>query len=218
MLAAYGVAPAEPCNYSFPISSWEDFAPVARDITTVGVSALITFVSDLAETEPTLVGPISSLLAVSARHNSFLLREQGQIPDPQAFDTGVPMLWAYNFALQYFVPGSCSLTAPLPMLPPLEVQINQTQPQPASTVNLAWEPALIPAVIAKERPLYAAWVNQLSGPVYTNITMEDIGKGYASIPPFLTGVVYVAITSQQLTETSLLEWGSVAGPALIYRV
>jgi hypothetical protein len=128
-----------PCSYSFSIRSWDDFVSLAQHITTVGIGVLIGLTSDLAETEPSLVSSLSSILTVEARHDAFLLLEKNQVPNPRAFDTGIHMLWAHNLALQYIVPGSCANEVPLPILPALQAVMNSSQQQSDSTIDFSWD-------------------------------------------------------------------------------
>ncbi|KIW00828.1 uncharacterized protein PV09_07588 [Verruconis gallopava] len=218
MIDAYDIAPIRPCNYSFPVNSWNDFIFVAQRLTTVGMSALIGLSGELAETDPGLVSSLSSILTVEARHDAFLLLEEQQIPNPQAFDTIIHMLWAQNFALQYVIPGSCPDGVPLPVLPMIQAAINSTQhaqEQADRRIDFSWDVSQMPFVVEAGRPLTAAWVGQDQEPTYTNITIDGVGKGHTDIPSNITGQVFTAITSRQPKDEWSLEWAALSGPALV---
>lgn len=121
LLKAYNKVPIPPYNYSFPVNSIEQFFKLADIITLVGIGATISLAKRLAVIDPLLVKSVSLILAVKSRHNAFFRHIKGKVPNPAPFNTGISDIQAYNFALSFIVPGSCSIEVPLPILPKLTV-------------------------------------------------------------------------------------------------
>jgi hypothetical protein len=162
------------------------------------------------------VSSLSAILAVESRHDAFFLLQRDQVPNPRSFDTGIGMIWAHNLARQYIVPGLCIDDIPLPVLPTLQAQINPPSQQSGTTsVSLSWD-ATEPSFKAEAgRPLTAVWINQLSVPVYTNISMDGSGNSHSDIPAGFTGQTFLAITSQQPQDGWDVELVTLAGPTLM---
>ena len=110
-----------PCNYFFLVNSTREFFDLAYLITSIGTGAAIGITERLVLTDPMLLRLASSILTVEARHNAFFCSIGDQEPSPTLFDTSVSDIWAYNLALLFVVPGSCSVKIPLPILPKLTV-------------------------------------------------------------------------------------------------
>jgi len=186
----------------------------------VGIGATIGLVERLAVTDPLLVKSVSSIIAVESRHDAFFRHIVGEVPNPAPFDTGISNIWAYNFALSFIVPGSCSIEVPLPIVPTLTVSNASCSGPTNSTMNeslreFTWDPAQMTFVAEAGKQLQVGWVNQLNVPVYTplNITVE--GKGIAPVPQGMNGAAFAAVTTQCLDNANDLALATLAGPVVV---
>ncbi len=81
--------------------------------------------------------------------------------------------------------------------------------------ELTWDPTQVPFVVQGDKQLLAGWVNQANKPVYTPLTNTSRGKGIAKMPQGLSGITFVAITTEQFTDVDDLAQGTIAGPAVV---
>ncbi|KAB2099716.1 hypothetical protein AG0111_0g12045 [Alternaria gaisen] len=81
--------------------------------------------------------------------------------------------------------------------------------------EFTWDPTQIPFVVQGDKQLLAGWVNQANKPVYTPLTNTSRGKGTAKVPQGLSGITFVAITTEQFTDVDDLARGTIAGPAVV---
>lgn len=219
-----------PCNYSFPVSSAKEFFEVADLIGSVGISATIGLSQRLALSDPSVARLISSILTVESRHDAFFRDVQKREPNPSPFDTSISAIWAYNIALSFIVPGSCPVQIPIPVLPVLIVAQAMDPATVAPFANgtnsvnstsgdilkeFTWDPKQVPFVVQGDKQLQAGWVNQANQPVYTPLTKTSEGKGTARMPQGLSGITFVAITTEQFTDVDDLAQGTIAGPAVV---
>jgi hypothetical protein len=209
----------------------KEFFQVADLIGSVGISATIGLSQRLALSDPSVARLISSILSVESRHDAFFRDVQGREPNPGPFDTGISAIWAYNIALSFIVPGSCPVQLPIPVLPGLTVaQVTMDQatlvPYANSTSNASstsgdtlkeftWNPTEVSFVVEGDKQLLAGWVNQVNKPVYTPITMTARGKGTAKMPQGMSGITFVALTTEQFTDVDDFAQGTIAGPAVV---
>ena len=212
-----------PCNYSFLVSSTKEFFILADLIGSVGISATIGLSQRLAISDPSVSGLISSIISVESRHDAFFRDVQDKEPNPAPFDTSISAIWAYNIALSFIIPGSCPVEIPIPVLPGLTVAQATVAPHANSTNTtsenasreFAWDATQVPFVIEGDKQLLAGWVNQANKPVYTPLTITSKGKGTARVPQGMSGMAFVAITTEQYANVDDLALGTLAGPAFI---
>lgn len=209
-----------PCIYSFPVNNTEEFFDLAHIITSISISATIGLNERLAITDPSLVKPISSILTVESRHNTFLRHVRGAIPNPAPFDTGISPIWAYNLAMSFIQPGSCSVELPIPIVPRLAVSQHSSAlysngTESKSTREFTWDPTQTPFVTEADKPLLVGWVNQLQKPIYTPLNIMTKGKGTTDVPQGLNGVVFAVVTVQQPDDVNDLALAALAGPVVI---
>jgi hypothetical protein len=108
------------CNYTFPVTNFDESLAVANLITCVNFGSIIGIQQELPGT--TASGPAStSILATETRHDSFLRILHDIAPNLSPFDTAGPAAWAYNIGLQFIVPGSCAVEPTYPAYPQLTV-------------------------------------------------------------------------------------------------
>lgn len=190
-------------------------------ITTVGIGAYIGGGSLLTD-NPVLLTAAASILTVEARHDAYLRGGLGASPFPAPFDTALSAVWAFNLAQMFVV--SCPQQLPLIKLPALNVTspMPPTDLQPpvaaGTTLELAWDPSEFFVPVAEGAPLYIAMVNQnVSAPVFEEVTVTGTGTGSVTVPEGVAGAVFACLTtfSQGLTMMDLTSFGTLAGPTEI---
>ena len=189
-------------------------------ITSEGISAIIGLADRIASTDPLLLKSTSSIVSVEGRYDAFFRHMQGNAPNPAPFDTGISNIWAYNLALPYVVPGSCPIEVAFPICPTLSaVKVSEGAAKNTSfngtQMEFTWDPSQTPFLTEEGKPLFAAWLNQLNLPTYTNLTVSYKGKGVANVPQGLTGATFAAITTQQPNNANDLGLATIAGPILL---
>lgn len=208
-----------PCIYNFPASNPTEFFAVANLITSANFGSIIGFQTDLAQTNPSIIGPSSNILGVECRHDAFLRILNGEVPNPSPFETGIPTAWAYNIGLQFVVPGSCPVEVPLPTYPLLYQDpahppefANATYP---TTMSFTWDANQAWVKRESGKQLYVAWVNLANRPIYTPLTTTKDGAGTTNVPRGLTGVAFLAVTTLQPSNFDDLASATLAGPLAI---
>ena len=81
--------------------------------------------------------------------------------------------------------------------------------------EFTWDPTQVPFVAQGDKQLLAGWINQVNKPVYTPLTNISEGKGTARMPQGLSGITFVALTTEQFTDVDDLSQGTIAGPAVV---
>ncbi|MCJ1320973.1 hypothetical protein MMC15_006314 [Xylographa vitiligo] len=218
ILETYGIAPVPNCTYNFPYDSPTSFVDLANMITTVGIGAYIGG-STLLVDNPNLLEDAASILPMESRHDAYLRTGIGASPFPTAFDTPLTAVWAYNLASMFVV--SCPMYLPIILLPKLNLTSpmpppNLQPPTPAGTIlEFAWDPTTFFVPVDPSAPLYIAMINQISPPIFEQITMTGTGMGTVPVPANVSGVVFAVLTTFAggLNETELTNFGTLAGPA-----
>ncbi|KAJ8068543.1 hypothetical protein OCU04_004093 [Sclerotinia nivalis] len=214
ILVATGASIIPQCQYVFPSRNTSEFLSLGRSLGSVGLSATLTLAETVAPLDSNLVAGIASIAAAKARNAAFLNIANGYLPNLAPFDTPISLTWAYNLALNFTVPASCSVELPIPILPTLStqsiLQSNQT------SLKFLWDPMQKPVIQENGKDLFIGWVNQLGPPVYTPLKSISNGTGTATIPPGLKGVVYTTLTTQNtLVSLDDLTGATLAGPAIV---
>ena len=205
-----------PCEYTFPVTSAEEFFALSNVITSVGIGAVIHLAASLAITDPTLVTGPASILAVEARHDAFFrgAAKVSHIPNPAPFDTGISGIYALNLALPFVVEGSCPDGMPdFPIIPPLK-QTSGSEPLTGSSgpIDFQFDPSQVKNFDSKT--YYIGWINQANVVQYTPATVSADGKVKSTIPDGMAGVAFAALTGQNTaTNVDDLTSETVAGPA-----
>lgn len=87
-------APVEPCTYKFPFKDEKSFFALASIISNVGIGFLINLENRLAKTDPDVIPHVSRMLPVKARHDAYFRMYEQEVPNPQAYETTLPLEWA----------------------------------------------------------------------------------------------------------------------------
>ncbi|KAI9845161.1 MAG: hypothetical protein M1837_005046 [Sclerophora amabilis] len=218
VLSTNGVTPVPTCEYKFPYSSPKEFVALANMITSVGIGAYLggsTMLSDNDE----LLTTAGSILTIEARHDSYLRAGAGASPFPNAFDTSLSAVFAYNLAQMFIV--SCPSPLPIIVLPKLTLTaptppLNLQPPAGEGTVlSFSWDPSTFFVDVDPAAPLYIALINQVAKPYFIQVSSTGTGSGTVTVPAGVAGVAFAVLTtfSEGLTEVQLTEFGTLAGPA-----
>lgn len=84
----------EPCKYNFPFKDEKSFFALASIVSNGGVGFLINMENRLAKTDPEVIPHLSRMIPVKARHDSYFRMYAGETPNPQAWETTLPLEWA----------------------------------------------------------------------------------------------------------------------------
>lgn len=190
-----------------------EFLRYGELITSVGIGAVIGLADRLAASDPLLIKSVASIVTVESRHDAFFRQNRGFVPNPSPFDTGIGKTWAFNLALPFIKPGSCSIGIPLPVLPTLTtivVPSNGTERR----VEFQWDSTSLPSEVGPDQ-VFIAWVSQLDDPMYSAMIVTSEGNGYTVVPQNITGNVFAALTRQQPVTMFDLEAVTLAGPVII---
>ena len=201
-------------NYTDPAS----FVALANMVTTVGIGAYLGG-STLLTDNTTLLSTAGSIVTNEARHDAYLRTGAGASPFPTPYDTALTAVWAYSLASMFIV--SCPDPLPLVPLPKLMAVSpmppnNLQPPTPAGTkVTFHWDPSTFFVSVDPSAPLYIAWINQVSPPVFEEVSSCGTGCGTVPVPNGVGGVAFSVLTtfSGGLDPMQLSQFGTLAGPA-----
>jgi hypothetical protein len=160
---------------------------------------------------------LSSIASVDAKHVALLGDYSHRNTSGQSFDTPATPAWAYNFALEYSRPGSCSVQLPLPILPKLTINKKTSgHVQPGTNVSVEWDAAARFAIDQVGSRVFVAWVNQVTQPIFTALTLFDENSGSTRVPPSLSGTAFAVLATQpKLTTIADLTAATLAGPVVV---
>ena len=187
-------------------------------IPSVGIGAYLGGALSLTD-NPTLLTDASSILTMESRHDAYLRAGAGASPFPTVFDTSLTALFAYSLAQMFIV--ECPAPLPLTPLPKLNATSpvpppNLEPPVPAgTTVSFAWDPSTFFVSVDPNAPLYIAMINQITPPIFQEVTMTGTGTGTVTVPEGVTGIAFAVLTtfSGGLSTIQLSQFGTLAGPA-----
>lgn len=219
MLTDNNVTTIPPCNYSFPVTTPQQFFALGNIITPTNFGSIIGLESEIASSDPQTILSSTSILATEVRHESFLRSTNNEVPNPAPFDTGIPPSWAYHIGLQYIVLGSCPVEVDLPTYPALYPEPNLgpqfAAPTPPTTLSLTWDANQNWVQREGSKPLYVAWLNLVNQPQYTDLKRTGADSGTTNVPKGLESNAYVALTSDQPNNLIDLAGATLAGPLVV---
>lgn len=208
-----GNADVPSCRYALP-SSEVELRFLMRTLKSISLGVLMSIAESADRTVAIM---LSSIASVDAKHLALLGEYTHSNTSGQSFDTPATPTWAYNFALEYVQPGSCSLELPLPILPKLTINKETSgHVYPGADITVEWDAAASAAVSRSGNPLFVAWVNQVAQPVYTALTLVGKSSGKTSVPLSLSGTAFAVLTAQpKLTSIADLTEATLAGPIVV---
>lgn len=104
-------------------------------------------------------------------------------------------------------------------------KLNLTSPTPpenlqppiaaGTTLTFAWDPSTFFVTVDPNAPLYMAFINQISPPIFEEVTKTGTGTGTVPVPSGVGGIAFAVLStfSGGLDEMSLSQFGTLAGPA-----
>ena len=221
ILTANNTPTLAPCKYTFPVEALDPFIALAQDITSVGLSYVISVTDMLAaspvEADRAAVGGPSSIAPVEARHDAFFrIRSHSglKLPNPAPFDTAISANVVLNLASQFVVPGSCP--QPIPAFTAFPSMSVAGKASGLISFQIGDATALSKYSSGQ---LSTVWVNQAFSLLFKPVTAIDKEKGVitSTIPEGLAGVAYAALTnSTTATTVEQLNDETVAGPAIVH--
>ena len=127
----------------------------------------------------------------------------GEVPNPTTFETKISPDWAFNLALDFINPKTCSnlpeFLLSIPIYPDLGifgygVPSSATPNGPGKLIFKMGQPNMLPQGW-NQGQLYMAWVNQKIVPAYTPVTVQG-SELHADVQPGMFGIAYAALTNQ----------------------
>ncbi|KAL9611138.1 MAG: hypothetical protein Q9167_004191 [Letrouitia subvulpina] len=213
-LLQLNVTPVAECDYFFNVTSPAVFVTEASLIEAVGVSSYIGLLAYLRD--PAYLKVFSSVLAVEARHSSFIRAALGLQPFPSPYDTPIDLNEIYTLVELFTV--SCPQESPLALknYPTLSSSFSNHGVIGREVTFVTYGKDI--KVGSDSEPIYAAFLT-ITGPVFAstirlpgnggfNTTVPAPPEGYAPI----SGLTYVVLSS---SNTSLTDENILAGPATI---
>jgi hypothetical protein len=160
-------SPVAPCQYEFPmVTDDASFFALANIISNIGIGTLINIQRKLVGSDPTLTTHVSKIIGVKARHDAYFRLYAGEVPNPAAFETGLPMGWAYNLALDFIKTGTCN--NPPPSLTQIRVYPDMSLNGHSTPLNTPDSPGSMHFQVNRtdllppgwdQKSLYIAWDN-----------------------------------------------------------
>ncbi|KAF6841133.1 ferritin-like protein [Colletotrichum plurivorum] len=197
--------------FTFPSTTARSFIALASVLEGVGVSAYLG--ATAAISEKSYVTPAGAILAVEARHTSYLRAALGRKPFPRPFDTPLNFDQVFSLASQFisgFAPGTPDL--PFKAFPELEAGFVEGF---AGVVFEGAHAAAVKAGTVKEGDdVYAVFFSGLD-PIYAEATADGDDYVVDEIPEEAQGQVYVVLSTANGKDAQVSDATTIAGVAII---
>lgn len=204
-----GAVPVKECTYAFPVDSVESFVLVSSVLEGVGVSAYIGAAADIMSKE--YLTAAASILAIEARHTSYIRASLDKAPFPQPFDDPLSLNQVFTLAGQFIV--SCpSDNPPLPVkaFPILTLDPMTAMPVTSGSTVKVLTPGYKLEAADGSSPIFGAFIT-LTGPIFVD-TVAVEGGFELQIPEGVNGQSYVVLTG---CNDTVSDDTVAAGPAII---
>jgi len=181
---------------------------------------MVHLAAGVSTSDPALEATIASIIPVESRHDAFFRLFAKEVPNPTTFETRISAAWAFNLAMDFVIPHSCtnlpaSITS-LPIYPDLGIvgyggPSFATPNSPGKLIFQVGQPNMLPQGW-NQGQLFMAWVNQDDVPAYTPVTVQG-NELHADVHPGMFGVAFAALTNQNwATNINDLTTATLAGP------
>ncbi|KAL0939033.1 Protein rds1-like protein 1 [Colletotrichum truncatum] len=197
--------------FAFPTTTAQSFLSLAAVLEGVGVSAYLGAAPVIADKN--YVHPAGSILAVEARHASYVRNAIGQKPFPKAFDTPLNFNQVHSMASQFivgFAPGTPAL--PFKAFPKLEV--NFVKGFDGVVFNGAFAAAVAANTVPSGAKVYAVFFSGLDT-YYSEVFVNGADYVVEDIPEGATGQVYVVLSTANGKDAEVTDENTVAGVGII---
>jgi hypothetical protein len=216
--------PIQPCQYNFPVASFQEAIGLAATFTDVVLGTLQDVQSLLAtDGDDGLIRGVGSVIGQEGEQNGYYRSLLGKIPSALPFLTTSTREFAFSALNQGFiVPGSCPNinTIALPIFKPLTVETKDID-EKSKTLNFSIAPD---SSIKDYSTLSIVYINQQNTPVVEKITDIDVKKDkvtFKALFPFDgttfgNGLTIAALTtSGTFANADEVAKAAIAGPGLI---
>lgn len=206
-------------TYSFPSTDAKSFVAVASVLEGVGVSAYLGAAAEL--TNKAYLTIAGSILAIEARHSSYLRASLKESPVPKPFDTPLDFNQVYSMAAQFII-AFADGAAPLPFkpFPPVVLQSSKypyTAGSSPVTFSHAQKNAEALGLITASTAVYAVFFSGLD--VYYVPTYATQGNSgdfkIQSIPTNAVGQVYVVLSTADGVNSKVSDENTISGVGLL---
>ncbi|KAL8782174.1 MAG: hypothetical protein Q9213_005610 [Squamulea squamosa] len=213
-LKAAGVTPTVELKYTFGTTNPLQFVTLSSVLEGVGVSAYTGAAKDIVNKD--YLTAAGSILAVEARHTSYIRASLGESPFPNPFDTPLGYNKVFSLAAPFITGGSSPVTLPFQAFPTLTLQCSQYYYE-ADRSSVTFSGAFKAAQkfgVTKDTPIYAVFFSGLKKlPVQVRITAGNAGDyKIDKIPAGAVGQVYVVLSK---SDTDFSDEKVIAGPAIL---
>ncbi|KAF9580899.1 hypothetical protein BGW38_002272 [Lunasporangiospora selenospora] len=190
------------CNYTFPWNNVSDFAALAREIETVGISAYLGAAGGLSGAKPNNVTTLAaSILSVKGRNAGYLNTLMNQTAAPYSFDTPLGAREVLSLGSTFI--SNCTVQIGLQPFPQLMVNMSSDGTR---NLTLSYEGD-------NNRTANNTWCQFLYGNK-VNVTSQ---ANCTSLPEDVNGYVYIAVTNSSKPISAMSNNTQIiAGPALVF--
>jgi hypothetical protein len=216
MLYRSGNPDIPPCKYILPKNSTE-ISLLMSALKSIEVGAFMSLAESLPSEDTSIALLLSSMASVAARQNAMLQASAKLNTSMASFETPLSAPWAYNLALNYVQPGTCTVELPYSILPRLSVADKTiANARSNDSITFVWDNAARIAAARSGKPLFIGWVNQIDSPIYTSLTALGDGSGMTVVPAKLSGTAFAVMTTQPgLEDMEDLTEATIAGPVIL---
>ncbi|KAH6243940.1 hypothetical protein HBI81_230930 [Parastagonospora nodorum] len=217
LLGKAGGASVPACEYDLP-RNVSSASVLMGTLKSVEAGVFMSLSESISDEDSSATSLLSSMAGAASRQSALLRMHASCNMSSASFETPLSPTWAYNLALNYVRPGSCSVELPVPILPALTVY-GGTSAFVRAGMNLTftWDAAGEAAASRSGKPLHIGWINQVNEPVYTSVLALGDNRGTAQMPPEFAGLAVAVLTAQPgLTSTGDLTDATLAGPVIVH--
>ncbi|MCJ1340416.1 hypothetical protein MMC09_005712 [Bachmanniomyces sp. S44760] len=210
-----GYTPTVELEYSFGVTTVEQFVTLSSVLEGVGVSAYLGAAGFIVDKDYLTVA--GSILTVEARHSSYIRAALGESPFPNPFDTPLDFNEVYSLASAFIVGGTSPVALPFMAFPSLTLQCTQYYYE-AGRSSVTFSEGFVNAEakdssITKDTPIYAVFFSGLlKAPVQVRITSTKKDYKIDAIPAGVQGQTYVVLSK---SATDVTDENIIAGPAIL---
>ncbi|KAI4188941.1 MAG: hypothetical protein L6R41_001827 [Letrouitia leprolyta] len=213
-LRQHNVTPVEECVYNWNVTSPSIFVTTASLLEAVSVSSYIGLLANLGKSQ--YLQLFLSILAVEARHSSYIRATLKLDPFPSPYETPINLDETNTLVKLFTV--SCPQQDPIPLknYPTLSSSRSNHGVIGKEVTFITYNQDIKAG--SDDVPLYAAFLT-LTGPVFSPTTRLPSNGGFTTIVPStpkgfapINGLTYVVLTT---SKTILNNDDIVAGPATI---
>jgi hypothetical protein len=216
--------PIQPCQYNFPVTTFQEAIGLASTFTDVVLGTLQDVQSILAaDGDNGLIGGVASVIGQEGEQNGYYRSLLGKIPSALPFLTTSTREFAFSALNQAFVvPGSCPNinTINLPIFKNLDIVTRNVEDR-RETLKFSIAPD---SSIGEYSSLFITYINQQNTPVTEKVTDIDVRKDkvtFKALFPFDAATFGNGLTIAALTpagpfkDADAVAKAALAGPGLI---